>query len=103
MDKRACRQCRKNRKMTEDFDHGWCNSCIIDLQLKNIQLEAENSVFAEQNLAMNDTTVKQSHRIEQLEEVAFSLWCNDPSFKLYDEVPNRKDFGEALQKALENK
>ena len=45
MDKRVCKHCRKNRKMTEDFDHGWCNSCVVDLILENIQLEFENKAF----------------------------------------------------------
>ena len=44
-----------------------CDDCWDD-EHKITQLETENSVFAEQNLAMNDTTVKQYHRIEQLEE-----------------------------------
>jgi len=48
MDKRVCTKCRRNRQMTTDFDHGWCNSCIIDLKLEKIQLEAENKKLKEE-------------------------------------------------------
>ena len=48
MDKRVCRQCRRNRRMTTDFDYGWCNSCIIDLKLRNIQLKAEIKQYKRQ-------------------------------------------------------
>ena len=61
MDKRVCRKCRKNRKMTEDFDHGWCNSCVVDLKLENIQLEFENKAlkkFIKSMAAQFDVIVK---------------------------------------------
>ena len=51
----------------------YCDYCkeninaVHTLHKRIKQLEAENKVFAKQNIAMNDTTVKQYHLIEQLE------------------------------------
>ena len=69
MDKRVCRQCRKNRKMTEDFDHGWCNSCIIDLKLKNIQLEAKiDELFEEWSMKHGGVLLVNTYAARKVDE-----------------------------------
>lgn len=63
--------------------------------VENRKLRAENEVLAKQNSAMNDTTVKQYHRIEQLEGLMAEA--------ILIRGPNSEEFIERWQKALEGK